>query len=170
MKFLNILLLTFLFATASCGFVQSFLESKKSDESTVLATDSEIKIIASNKKFKFLPSEIIARPGQVLKIKVINELRDLPIVFSLLKKDEDPVVNAFLGIQAGESKNWWPPEEHLIFKSEILAYNESASFKITMPKEPGMYAFISSYPGQVDAFNGVIKIINPKESVSTKVD
>ncbi len=170
MNFTKILILIILGLNTSCGVIQNLLgtSSTSSDGTTVQAGSSEIEIIASNKKFKFIPEQIIAKPGQILKIKIINQLSDLPLVFSVLKKDEDPIVNAFLGIQSGESNNWWPPEGHILAKSKTLAGNQSESLTITLPKEPGDYAFISSYPGQVDAFNGVIKILDPNAVVTTE--
>lgn len=168
MNFTKIIILIFLGLNTSCGVINDLLgtSSTSPDGTTVHAGSSEIKIIASNKKFKFIPEEIIAKPGQTLKIKIINQLDALPLVFSVLKKDEDPIVNAFLGIQSGESNNWWPPEEHTLAKSKKLAVSESVSLTIILPNEPGEYAFISSYPGQVDAFNGVIKVLDPNAVVT----
>lgn len=164
MNLRNLLIMMLLFWSCSCSWIKNNFESSNGDEPSIHASSSEIRILASNKKFKFIPEEIIAKPGQQLKLKVINQLEDFPIVFSVLKKDEDPVVNAFLGIQSGESNNWWPPDEHLMIKSKTLALNETQSFNITLPNEPGDYSFISSYPGQIDSFHGLIKILDPKNN------
>lgn len=142
----------------SCSYVKSVIQESSPEDDIVFAKSSEIKVIASNDKFKFIPSQIIAKPGQTLKLKVINQIKAMPIVFSVLKKDEDPIVNAFLGVQTGKDGQWAPPAEHLIAGSKLLGFNESQSFEIKLPKEPGTYAFISSYPGQVDDLNGSIKI------------
>lgn len=126
-------------------------------EEIVTAGRSEIKLVATSEN-KFVPETIIARPGQTLKIKIINKLKNGPIAFSILKKDEDPIVNAFLGIQAGEASAWAPPQEHILVKSKLLGSSESQSLEIKLPKEPGEYAYISSYPGHVDYLKGYIKI------------
>lgn len=146
------------FTLTSCSYVKSIVIESSTEDDIVFAKSSEIKLIASNDKFKFIPSQIIAKPGQTLKLKVINQIKAMPIVFSILKKDEDPIVNAFLGVQMGKDGQWAPPVEHLLAGSKLLGFNESQKFEIKLPNEPGTYSFISSYPGQVDALNGTIKI------------
>ncbi len=159
-KALSFLMFVFLMGLglSGCNYVKGLLGQQTVHDEVVVAKSSEIKLIASNDKFKFIPHQIIAKPGQVLKLKVINQIKAMPIVFSVLKKDEDPVVNAFLGMQKGKEGNWAPPIEHILVGSKLLGFGEFESFEIKLPNEPGTYAFISSYPGQVDDLHGSIKI------------
>lgn len=147
-----------LIGLSSCNYIQGLMGTQNLGNSIVVAHKSEIKLIASNEKFKFIPEQILAQPGQVLKLQVINQLKTMPIVFSVLKKDEDPIVNAYLGLQRGPTKQWAPPKEHILVQSKLLAFNETQRFEIKLPSEPGEYAYISSYPGQVDDLQGFIKI------------
>lgn len=120
---------------------------------------SSLEIKASEKKFKFEPQVVYAKPGQKIQLKIVNQLEELPIVFSLLKKGEDPVVNAFLGLQAGQKNMWRPPAEQVIFSTEKLDSTEENSMNITLPMEEGAYFYISSYPGQVDDLKGVLYVM-----------
>lgn len=153
-----IFFLTTCLCFVSCDYVRGLLGQQQSGEPVVVAGNFEIQLVADQNRLKFIPELIIAKPGQVLKLKVSNQLKEMPIVFSILKKDEDPIVNAFLGVQAGESNQWAPPKEHVLIPTQLLVSNSAQSFKITLPTDLGEYSFISSYPGQVDNFNGLIKI------------
>jgi uncharacterized protein len=161
-------LFNFFFFLNSCSFVNGYIgqisNSGEKDTTVVVAKSSEIKLTATSNPLGFIPSQIIARPGQVLKLKVINKLKDMPLVFSILKKDEDPIVNAFLGVQEGEAKQWFPPNEHRLIKTNLLVSNQSESIVLTLPNEPGDYSFISSYPGQADELKGLIKVEDPTEN------
>lgn len=160
---LRLMLIALGLTLTSCDYIQSLFWTQSYDEKVIFAKSSEIKIIASEEKFKFIPEQIVAKPGQILKLKVTNKIKAMPIVFSILKKDQDPVVNAFLGVQAGKMGQWAPPKEHLIWGSKLLGFNESEKIEIRLPKETGEYAFISSYPGHADDLNGSVKVESPQE-------
>ncbi len=147
-----------LLGLSSCDYFQDFVSPQNPGEAVVIARKSEIKLVASNDKFRFIPEQIVASPGQVLKLKVTNQLKTMPIIFSILKKDQNPIVNAYLGVQRGESKQWAPPKEHILFQSKLLTFNQTERFEVKLPLEPGNYAYISSYPGQVDDLKGFIRI------------
>ena len=99
-----ILLIACVTFLGSCEYINGYFDYTTGGQNKVFAGRSEIKIVAKNKSFS--PDEIIAKPGQVLKLLVSNKTSDQPIVFSVLKRGEDPIVNAFLGLQEGEANNF----------------------------------------------------------------
>lgn len=159
--------LFFVMGLTSCDWFNDVTQGNYSGSDTVVAGRSEIKVVATPEN-KFLPEIIIAKPGQTLKIKIINKLKNGPMSFVVLKKDEDPIVNAYLGIQAGESEQWAPPVEHILSKSKLLPNSESESIEVVLPTEPGFYSYISSYPGHVDYLKGLIKIEDPENNLATE--
>lgn len=159
--------LFFVLGLTSCNWLKDVSQGNYSGDETIVAGRSEIKVVATPEN-KFLPQTIIARPGQVLKIKIINKLKNGPMAFVILQKDEDPIVNAYLGIQAGESEQWAPPVEHILVKSKLLPKDESESVQVTLPTEPGLYSYISSYPGHVDYLKGIIQIEDPAKKTANE--
>lgn len=159
---LKIVTLIFLFWSGFLAHCSWFYKEDSQGSSDVFkARKGEIIVRAKEEEnIGFFPSKILAHPGQKLKLKVVNDLSQNPISFYILKKGEDPIVTAYLGIQEGKENNFKPPQEYIMAGIESLNSKQSEKILLSLPFEEGDYFFISTYPHQVGSLSGRIEVRN----------
>lgn len=106
--------------------------------------------------FEFTVTEITAKPGEKIMIKLINNSSLPPSAMShnfiLLKKNADP--NAFADAAINAKDNGYIPKDmrdQVIVDSGLVAGGESKSVTFTVPNEPGDYIYICTFPGHFSA-------------------
>lgn len=106
--------------------------------------------------FKFSVTEIAAKPGEEITVKLINN-SSLPAVamshnFVLLKKGTD--ANALAAAAINAADNAYIPKDmanKIIAHTELAAGGEAKSVTFKAPKQPGEYVYICTFPGHYAA-------------------
>lgn len=131
----------------------------------VVAT-SDLTIKAEETTLMFEPQEILALPGQEIKIKVINQLQR-PLNFLLLQQGDDPVVVSQLALQvSNEDQNWMPPEDYYLAATGPILPRKNEKISVRMPEQEGVYYFVSTFPSSPAVLRG--KFIIVKKNTAEK--
>jgi azurin len=105
---------------------------------------------------KFSVTQISAKPGERLTVKLINKTSLPPVAMShnfvLLKKGTDPSAFANAAVKAKE--NGYIPKDMMdkvITHTELVTGGETKSVTFDAPKERGDYTYICTFPGHYAA-------------------
>ena len=105
---------------------------------------------------RFSVTHIDAKPGEKLTVKLTNKTSLPPVAMShnfvLLKKGADPSAIANAGLQAKD--NGYIPKDmmgEIISHTGLVAGGETKSITFNVPKEPGDYTYICTFPGHYAA-------------------
>lgn len=167
-EMLKIIVLLSFFTLASCFWNA---KTKLNSKGQIVASSSEITIEALEKSQTFEPAEIIAKPGQKIKLKVVNGLKEAPVNFLVLQLGDDPVVVSQLALQDSSEKSAWVPASDYFIGGvkKLLAPSESERLTVELPKDEGIYYFVSTYPGQSENMQGKIIIQESEEADQTEI-
>ena len=105
---------------------------------------------------RFSVTQINAKPGEKLTVKLTNKTSLPPAVMShnfvLLKKGTDPDKFAKAGIEARD--NGYIPKDmmdQIIAHIDLVGGGETKAVTFDVPKEPGEYTYICTFPGHYAA-------------------
>ncbi|HET6655114.1 MAG TPA: plastocyanin/azurin family copper-binding protein [Gammaproteobacteria bacterium] len=123
---------------------------------TAFATQARtVKIIAQD-SLRFSVDEIIAKPGETLTIKLVNNTK-LPAMamshnFVLLKNSADPHAFDQAASQAKDT-DYIPKSkaDEIIAHTGLVSGGESDTVTFKAPTEPGTYLYICTFPGHFPA-------------------
>lgn len=144
----------------ACGGGENGSESaqKETEQTAEKMDDSQPRVIEIEglDSLKFSVTEITAKPGEEITVKLINN-SSMPASamshnFVLLKPGTDP--KAFNDKVLSQSKDGTIPEElnpMVIADSGLVAGGEMKSVTFTVPEEPGEYTYICTFPGHFAA-------------------
>jgi azurin len=135
--------------------------------SGVSADDAqEVKITADKTQFLYDVKEFTVKPGQKVKITLINpsdSVNRQPHNLLIVKPGKKDVVG--MASNAGLSdptflteKQAVPESEDILFHSKLLQPGEEDVLEFTAPDEPGDYPYLCTYPGHWAIMNGVMKV------------
>ncbi|MCO5113294.1 MAG: hypothetical protein M9899_03870 [Bdellovibrionaceae bacterium] len=145
----------------------AFAEVLKEGKGQVIA-GSEVTIKAQETTLMFEPQEVLALPGQKIKIKVVNNLKD-PLNFLLLHQGDDPVVVSQLALQmSDENQNWMLPQDYYIAAMGPVLPRKSDKITVQMPDAEGVYYFVSTYPSSPAVLRGKFIVVKKKISEEAK--
>ncbi|HET6546717.1 MAG TPA: plastocyanin/azurin family copper-binding protein [Rhodanobacteraceae bacterium] len=114
-----------------------------------------VKIIAQD-SLRFSVEEIIAKPGETITVKLVNNTK-LPAMamshnFVLLKNSADP--HAFDQAASQAADNDYIPKskaDEIIAHTELVSGGESDTVTFKAPSKPGTYLYICTFPGHFAA-------------------
>lgn len=115
--------------------------------------------------FKFSVTQIAAKPGEEITVKLINNSSLPPVAMShnfvLLKRGTD--ASAFANAAITANDNGYIPKDmanKIIARTELVAGGEAKSVTFKAPKQPGEYTYICTFPGHYAA--GMVGILTVK--------
>ena len=139
-------------ATSSAASTSGTDKSAATDKNAMTPASGRVVEITGNDTMKFSVTEIRAKPGESLTVKLTN-VGTMPKLsmghnWVLLKAANlvDPVIAA--APQAASTN--YVPDSHkndIIAHTKLLGPKESDSVTFQAPKEPGHYPFFCSFPG-----------------------
>ncbi len=144
-------------ATNNTTQTDNMTESDKMAEDTNKESDEKgVVEIEGLDSLRFTVTEITAKPGEKITVKLLNNSSFPANVMShnfvLLKKSTDPA--AFNEAVFGESQQGSIPEsmtDQVIADTGLVAGGESKSVTFRVPNEPGDYIYICTFPGHFSA-------------------
>lgn len=123
---------------------------------TVASSQARTVEMEGTDSFKFSITEIAAKPGEEITVKLINNSSLPPVAMShnfvLLKKGTD--ASAFANAAITANDNGYIPKgmtSEIIARTELVAGGEVKSVKFKAPKQPGEYTYICTFPGHYAA-------------------
>lgn len=122
----------------------------------VVATQAKTIEVDGMDNLRFSEEVITVKPGEEITIKLVNKSKMPAIAMShnwvLLKADAD--VHAFdkAALKAGKDNGYLPQDmSQVIAHTGLVGGGESDSVTFTVPKAPGEYEFICTFPGHFAA-------------------
>lgn len=145
---------------SACGGGETDTESGQTEttEQAAETQSAEARVIEIEglDSLKFDVTEITAKPGEKITVKLVNKTALPPNVmshnFALLNKDTDPA--AFANEVLEKSELGDIPEgmmDRVIVDTGMVAGGETKSVTFTVPEEPGEYTYICTFPGHFAA-------------------
>lgn len=115
--------------------------------------------ITGNDQMQYNISEIKAKPGEKLRIKLTNIGRMPAQTMShnwvLLQKMDAGAVNAFAMAAATKLPNHLPDDlSSVIAHTKLLGPGESDTIEVTAPAEAGSYPYLCTFPGHAALMKG----------------
>lgn len=122
----------------------------------LLEPDTTINITSVGSDLQFLPDDIAAKAGTVLRIRYINE-GTFPHNIVVVKNDDDIDPLGVAAFQAG-STDYVPlaMEDRMIAHSPLAAPGETVEFTFVVPPA-GEYPFVCLYPGHYNMMLGTLR-------------
>lgn len=132
--------------------------------SVAVAQARTIKIIGEN-SLQFSKTTITAKPGEKLTVKLVNNTKMPPSAMShnwiLLASGADAEKVDSAGRKAGQDNDYIPQNmsDEIIAHTSLVSGGHSDSVTFTVPKKPGEYEYICSFPGHFAAgMKGTLKV------------
>ncbi|MEM1443481.1 MAG: plastocyanin/azurin family copper-binding protein [Verrucomicrobiota bacterium] len=126
----------------------------------------EITITADKVQFLYDVKEFTVKPGQKVKITLINpgdSVTRQPHNLLVVKPGTKDVVG--MAANAGMTdptflteKQAVPDSEEVLFHSKLIQAGEEDVMEFTAPSEAGDYPYLCTYPGHWAIMNGVMKV------------
>jgi uncharacterized cupredoxin-like copper-binding protein len=118
--------------------------------------DTTINITSIGSDLEFLPDDIAAKAGQVLRIRYINE-GTFPHNIVIVKNEDDIDPLGVAAFQAS-STDYVPlsMEDRMIAHSPLAAPGETVEFTFVVPP-PGEYPFVCLYSGHYNMMLGTLR-------------
>lgn len=128
---------------------------------------AEITLTADKVQFIFDIKEFTVKPGQKVKLKLINPAESVtrqPHNVLIVKPGKKDVVG--MAANAGMSdpaflttKHAVPDSPEVLFHSKLVQPGGEDVMEFTAPTEPGDYPFLCTYPGHWAIMNGIMKVV-----------
>ena len=125
----------------------------------------EVKITADKMQFLYDVKEFTVKPGQKVKITLVNPEGSVqPHNLIIVKPEKMMVVGMAATTSAGDPKfltemEAVPESEDVLFHTKLLQPGEEDVLEFTAPEEPGDYPYLCTYPGHFAIMNGVMKVV-----------
>ncbi|MEM9015667.1 MAG: plastocyanin/azurin family copper-binding protein [Verrucomicrobiota bacterium] len=127
---------------------------------------AEITITADKTQFLYDVKEFTVKPGQTVKIKLINPADSVnrqPHNLLVVKPGKKDVVGMASNAGVGDpefltTKQAVPDSEDVLFHTKLLQPGEEEVLEFTAPEEPGDYPYLCTYPGHWAIMNGVMTV------------
>ena len=119
-------------------------------------TPSRTITITANDEMKFSVTEITAKPGDVLRVRLLGigtaPRATMAHNFVLLNAGSNQIVFAEAGARAAGT-DYIPPalKGEIIASTTLVSNGESAEVVFTVPSKPGNYPFMCTFPGHFAA-------------------
>jgi azurin len=126
---------------------------------TTLQQIQELKLNAKGNTIDdiaFKQDTLEAKAGSLIKLTLVNEGIDMPMVHNVVitKPDKYKLV-ALAGAKIGAPGNYVPESAAVIAASPLALPGQTVELEFTAPIEPGSYNFVCTYPGHWKKMNGV---------------
>lgn len=106
---------------------------------------------------------LVATTGALVKLTLINEGIDMPMVHNVVFTKPDMYKQvALAGAKVGAPGNYVPRSPVVIAASTMALPGQTVELEFTAPTEPGSYDFVCTYPGHWQKMHGVF-MVNPKQ-------
>lgn len=123
---------------------------------SVFAAQPRTVVIEGQDNMRFSVEKIVAEPGEKITIKLVNKTKLPAGAMShnlvLLKNSAD--AKAFAQAAVAAKPNGYIPKNKtdlIIARTEMVAGGESDTVTFTVPKQPGTYTYICTFPGHYAA-------------------
>jgi uncharacterized cupredoxin-like copper-binding protein len=104
--------------------------------------------------------EIIAKPGEKIKIRFTSDSKSMSHNFVLLKQTANPTKFARAAMQA-KSNGYIPKsnENEIVAHTPLTGPGKTTQITFTVPQKKGNYAFLCSFPGHYfSGMKGILKV------------
>lgn len=126
----------------------------------------ELTITADKVQFLFDIKEFTVKPGQKVKLTLINPADSVtrqPHNLLIVKPGKKDVVGmaanaAMTDPEFMTTKQAVPDSEDVLFHTKLIQAGEEDVLEFTAPEEVGDYPFLCTYPGHWAIMNGVMKV------------
>ena len=129
-------------------------EQRKADRTVVIKTIKD--------QMKYDITEIKATPGEVLKIKFVND-DAMQHNLLLLEQGALSLVGNRAELMAKDKdaaeRNYTPNMEEILYKIPMLDPGDEFDLFIEIPQETGDYPYVCTFPGHWQTMNGVLKVV-----------
>jgi azurin len=121
--------------------------------------------ITANDAMKYDVTEIRARPGEKLHVKLTNTGRmpkqAMGHNWVLLTPRDDAAVLALAGAAATKMPDYLPDDRSAVLAhTKILGGGETDTIELTVPAAPGDYPFVCTFPGHAALMKGRLIVAN----------
>jgi azurin len=111
---------------------------------------------------KFRETEFTVAPGQTIKLVFENTATSPSMSHNVivLNSTKDAIFRRVgeAGMSAGSSNDYVPEDDAIIAHTAIAAPGETVSVTFTVPKEPGDYGYVCTFPGHWATMQGTMHV------------
>jgi putative heme-binding domain-containing protein len=93
-----------------------------------------------------------------------------PVEFRFSNTDNMPHNLVFIVPGSLEERNFVPVSDKVLLASKLLSPGESQTMTMDVPKQPGMYPFVCTYPGHWRRMFGVLVVVSDLEAYQVDPD
>ncbi|WP_347158760.1 plastocyanin/azurin family copper-binding protein [Pontibacter chitinilyticus] len=107
----------------------------------------------------FKQDTLQVKPGALVKLELINEAQDMPMVHNVVFTAPGKYKEVALeGAAIGASGNYVPEDKNVVAASPMALPGQTVEMEFTAPTQPGTYEFVCTYPDHWQRMNGIFVV------------